>query len=232
MDTRCLSEIKFAEANKVVLLEERVVSNLVSRCFYSAVAITESILTASDLDWKPHGWNSLFEGLIPDYRDLPITGISCDNAEAFCQAVGGKLCDDALASALTHDLWKSLSKGRKQHCGVMAEQYRKRISDDEMLGGRYAPKSEFYLAKVLKDHDVDLEDLCKLPLLVNELAKNTRLEEPDESWGEDYVMHRADFLEERARITRINIGADSVHDAGFRCVWTREGYEGFLAELR
>lgn len=229
---KSLSDLLTLESCKVITFEDRIITQLVSRGFYSAVAITQSILTASDLEWKPYDWDSLFEGLIPDYRDLPITGISCDNADAFCHAVGGELCHDAIASALTQDLWNGFSTEHRKHYGAVAEEYRKRISDDEMLGGRYAAKSEFYLLKALKDHDVGLEDLCRLPLLVNELTTNTKLEERDESWGESYVMHRADFLEEKARISRISIGPDSVHDAGFRCVWTREGYERFLEELR
>lgn len=98
-----------------------------------------------------------------------------------------------------------------------------------MLGGRYAAKLEFYLLKAVKDHDVSSQDLCRLPLIVNELAKNTRLGEPDESFMENYVMHRADFLGENPRFTRINIGPGSLHNAGFRCVWTGAAYEQFLS---
>ncbi len=213
MTARFLSELINSESHKVVLLEDRVVTPFVSRGFYSAVAITQSILTASDLTWKPYDWDSLFEGLIPDYRDLPITGISCDNADAFCHAVGGELCDDAMASTLTQDLWSSFTQERRHFYSAVAEEFRNRIMADEMLAGRYAAQTEFYLLKAVKDHDVYLEDLCRLPLLVNELATNTRLEEPEESWGENYVMHRADFLEESPRLNRINVGADSVHDA-------------------
>lgn len=111
MSLKYLSELITSESHKIITHEGRVVSQFVSRGLYSAVAITQSVITASDLTWKPFNWSSLFEGLIPDYRDLSITGISCDNAEAFCHAVGGELCDDVTASTLTQDLWSSLTRG-------------------------------------------------------------------------------------------------------------------------
>lgn len=228
MSFKFVHELIASESHKIITHEGRVVSQFVSRGLYSAVAITQSVITASDLTWKPYGWDSLFEGLIPDFRELPITGISCDNAEAFCHAVGGTLCDDVTALALCENLWESLSRERRNHYSVVVKNCLNQANRDGLLAGRYAARTEFYLLKAAKEHDVDIKDLCRLPLLVDEMTMNTRLEEPEESCRQDYILNRAEFHAAKPTFTRINISPESVHDAGFRCIWKRADYEHFL----
>lgn len=88
--------------------------------------------------WLPMGWNSLLEGLENVADDLPVTGVSWDQASTFAELFGATLPKETEWEIIAKN-WKeaasSMSASRTQH---MRDQYDRHIAGVTRYGKFYS----------------------------------------------------------------------------------------------
>jgi hypothetical protein len=226
-----LASYVLKELARVDYFDEIVVSKFVTRGFYAAVAIMESIDVASDLNWRPYCWESLFEGLITDFSELPISGITYGHADSFCHTLGGEVCGIELSRYLIERMMHDEDLANRHSIDLL--KCLKRASlDDEILGGRYHASIEFYLRQAVMDDRICNAHIQELPVLLQEFSRReTEGDHLVSDENHNYISW-IDFQRAEFHLESDLVGSDSVHSAGFRCVWSKSAYIDALNRFR
>lgn len=214
------------ELENVVEIDDRTVSNYISRQFYASVAISRSIFNATDSEWLPLGWNSLFEGFISDFKTLPVTGVSIDQAQAFCNAIGGELSDFSICNLIFDRYLQKLSDQEKGELFEVSNAMKRRMLEEQYIGGKYAARMEYYL-RVFSNDLIYGEFMKQLPLLFDELA----LVVP----GSVDIVEKFSLLRMFDGEMKSQIGyiydASVAYNASFRCIWTSSQLGDIMDQL-
>lgn len=224
-------ELLREELLRATVFEKFVVSDFISRRVYSCVAINRSIDCATDFGWLPYKWDSLFHGLTSAFAHLPVTGITLENSDAFCFALGGEVCDSLTSRVMLNENWESLDEQLREKIVIEQSSFRKAILENEALGGQFAPRDEFYFKSLIQKLKLNERFLLTLPILTNELVSESKTTECETFAEPAYLKVRMNFQDDDLTFESEEVLPEMILNACFRCKWSRSNYEKLLSDF-